>query len=112
MKRRVPMRDPRTHCDVRDITVGNIHAERGDPHKVAELCAWLMNNPARDLPPLDVREKPNGTYRIHDGRHRFLAYVLAERAKVPILVGTGGVMELQGSARRRHRGGPRRWETP
>jgi hypothetical protein len=32
----------------------------------------------------DVRAKPNGAYRIHDGRHRFLAYVLAERPLVSI----------------------------
>ena len=32
--------------------------------------------------------KGNGTYRINDGRHRFLAYVLAERPLVPIEVET------------------------
>jgi hypothetical protein len=74
--------------DVRQITVGHVHAERGDPNKVAAMHAWLLANPEADLPPLDVRAKPNGTYRIHDGRHRFLAYVLAERQLVPIEVGS------------------------
>lgn len=75
------------HVDVRSITVGHVHAEPGDPAKVAMMHGWLLAHPGRDLPPLDVRAKPNGTYRIHDGRHRFLAYVLAERPVVPIEVG-------------------------
>jgi hypothetical protein len=74
--------------DIRLITVGHIHAERGDPQKVAELHRWLMDNPRLDLPPLDVRRKDNGTHRVHDGRHRFLAHVLAERETVPIEVGS------------------------
>jgi hypothetical protein len=73
--------------DIRLITVGHIHAERGDPHKVIDMHRWLLGNPELDLPPLDVRVKDNGTYCIHDGRHRFLAYVLAERGTVPIEVG-------------------------
>jgi hypothetical protein len=74
--------------DIRMITVGHIHAEPGDPGKVAALRGWLLDHPDADLPALDVRAKDNGTYRIHDGRHRFLAYVLAERATIPIAVGT------------------------
>jgi hypothetical protein len=73
------------HVDIRLITVGHVHAERGDPQKVVAYHAWLLEHPDADLPPLDVRPRPNGTYRIHDGRHRFLAYVLAERATVPIV---------------------------
>jgi hypothetical protein len=53
--------------DVRSITVGHVHAEHGDPSKVAERTGWLLTNPDADLPALDVRAKPNGTYRIHDG---------------------------------------------
>jgi ParB-like chromosome segregation protein Spo0J len=30
--------------------------------------------------------KPNGAYRIYDGRHRFLAYVLAERDEIPATI--------------------------
>lgn len=70
--------------DIRLISVGHIHAEHGDPQKVAEMHRWLSDNPGSDLPPVDVRIKDNATYRIHDGRHRFLAYVLAERPTVPI----------------------------
>jgi hypothetical protein len=47
------------------------------------MHGWLLANPDADLPPLDVRPKPNSTFRIHDGRHRFTAYVLAERPLVP-----------------------------
>jgi ParB-like nuclease domain len=75
------------YVDIRTITVGHIHAERGDPAKVAAYHRWLMDHPGEHMFPLDVRAKPNGTYRIHDGRHRFLAYVLAERPTVPIVVG-------------------------
>ena len=72
--------------NIRAITVGSNHAEPGDPAKVAQYYRWLVANPSLDLPPIDVRTKPNGTYRIHDGRHRFLAYVLAERDEIPVLV--------------------------
>jgi ParB-like nuclease domain len=88
------------HVDVRSITVGHVHAERGDPEKVARMHAWLLAHPDADLPPLDVRAKPDGTYRIYDGRHRFVAYVLAERQWVPIEIGkaerarTSNAMEL------------------
>ncbi len=73
--------------NIRLITVGHVHDAPGDPAKVAQLHRWLIDNPTLDLPPLDVRAKDNGTYRIHDGRHRFLAYVLAERETVLIEVG-------------------------
>lgn len=87
-----------TTVDVRTITVGHVHAEPGDPAKVAAMTAWLLANPDRDLPYLKVHEKPNGTFRIYDGRHRFVAYVLAERERVPVEIGelthpmTGGVL--------------------
>jgi hypothetical protein len=55
---------------------------------VATYHRWLLENPERDLPPIDVRAKGNAMYCIHDGRHRFLAYVLAERQEIPIVVGT------------------------
>ena len=48
------------------------------------MHGWLLKQPESDLPPLEVRVRENGTYRIHDGRHRFVAYVLAERATIPI----------------------------
>jgi ParB-like nuclease domain len=73
--------------NIRTITVGNRHAEPGDPAKVERYHRWLLENPDLDLPPIDVRMKPHGTYRIHDGRHRFLAYVLAEREEIPVVVG-------------------------
>ena len=73
--------------NIRTITVGNRHAEPGDPAKVAAYRGWLLDNPDLDLPAIDVRTKPNGTYRIHDGRHRFLAYVLAAREEIPVIVG-------------------------
>jgi hypothetical protein len=76
--------------NIRMITVGNRHAEPGDPTKVASYHRWLLDNPDLDLPAIDVRVKPNGTYRIHDGRHRFLAYVLAERDEIPIILGAAG----------------------
>jgi hypothetical protein len=63
--------------NIRTITVGNRHARVGDPAKVAAYHEWLRANPELDLPAIDVRAKENGTYRIDDGRHRFLAYVLA-----------------------------------
>lgn len=72
--------------NIREITVGNRHADPGDPTKVADLHRWLLENPQSDLPAIDVRAKPNGTYRIHDRRHRFLAYVLAERNEIPVVV--------------------------
>lgn len=75
------------NVDIRLITVGHVHAEPGDPQKVATLHSWLLEHPDADLPALDVRRKDNGTYRIHDGRHRFLAYVLAQRASIPIELG-------------------------
>lgn len=74
--------------NIRTITVGNHHAARGDPSKVAEYHCWLQENPNLDLPPIDVRPRSNGTYRIYDGRHRFLAYVLAEREEIPVVVRT------------------------
>jgi hypothetical protein len=74
--------------NIRTVTVGNRHAESGDPAKVARYHRWLLDNPGLDLPAIDVRLKPNGTYRIHDGRHRFLAYVLAEREHIPVRIGT------------------------
>lgn len=70
--------------NVRQITVGNIHEFPGKPDKVVRYHSILMDNPEFDFPPLDVREKPNGTYRIWNGRHRFLAYVLAERELIPV----------------------------
>ena len=73
--------------DIRLITVGHVHAQRGDVEKVARLHAWLMAHPDDDLPPIDVRAKENGTLRIHDGRHCFVAYVLAERSTIPVIVG-------------------------
>jgi ParB-like chromosome segregation protein Spo0J len=51
----------------------------------------LMSDPGLDLPALDARRKDNGTYSIHDGRHRFRAYVLAERGTVPVTVGSGSL---------------------
>lgn len=73
--------------NIRQITVGNVHSAPGDPDKVTRMCQWLKTADASaDLPPLIVREKPNGTYRIWDGRHRFLAYVLAERETVPVVI--------------------------
>lgn len=89
------------YVDVRAITVGHVHAERGDPGKVATIHAWLLTNPDGDLRPLDVRTTPNGTYRIHDGRHRFVAYVLAERPLVPIEVGGDGGGRAHGAPGRR-----------
>jgi hypothetical protein len=74
--------------NIRTITVGNRHAAPGDPAKVAEYHRWLVDNPDLDLPPIDVRSKPNDTYRIYDGRHRFLAYVLAEREEIPVVFGS------------------------
>jgi hypothetical protein len=76
--------------NIRTITVGSNHAAPGDPAKVAEYHRWLIENPELDLPPIDVRVKPNDTYRIHDGRHRFLAYVLAERVEIPVSIGADG----------------------
>jgi len=92
------MRDAKLRCvrvvrrssvniDIRLITVGRIHAEPGDPEKVAALHSWLLEHPDADLPALDVRRKENGTYRVHDGRHRFVAYVLAQRATIPVELG-------------------------
>ena len=75
------------NVDIRLITVGHVHAEAGDPRKIAAFHGWLQENPDSNLPAIDVRAKDNGTYRIHDGRHRFLAYVLAGRATIPIEVG-------------------------
>lgn len=77
---------PWTHVNIRDVTCGPVHALPGDPRKVATMHAWLLANPTLDLPPLELRPKPNGTVRIHDGRHRFLAYVLAARETVPGIV--------------------------
>lgn len=77
---------PWTHVSIRDVTCGPVHALPGDPRKVAAMHAWLLANPTLDLPPLELRPKPNGTVRIHDGRHRFLAYVLAARETVPGIV--------------------------
>lgn len=74
------------YVDIRLITVGHIHALPGDPHKVVAMHHWLINNPHDDLPALDVRLKPNGTYRIHDGRHRYVAAVLAQRPTIPVIV--------------------------
>jgi hypothetical protein len=74
--------------NIRTITVGSSHAAPGDPAKVAEYHRWLIENPDLDLPPIDVRPKTNDTYRIYDGRHRFLAYVLAEREEIPVFFGT------------------------
>lgn len=73
--------------NIRLITVGHVHDAPGNPAMVAELQHWLMENRTLDFPPLDVRAKDNGTYRIHDGWHRFLAYGLAERETVPIEIG-------------------------
>lgn len=73
--------------NIRMITVGNVHAEGGDAAKVAAMHGWLVDNPDSDLPALDVRAKDNGTFRIHDGRHRFLAYVLAGRDTIPVDIG-------------------------
>jgi hypothetical protein len=72
--------------NIRNVTVGNRHAERGNPDKVALCYRWLLDHPGHDLPPIAVRPKPNGTYRIYDGRHRFLAYVLAEREEIPAVI--------------------------
>jgi hypothetical protein len=77
---------PWTQVSVRDVTVGPVHALPGDPRKVAAMCAWLLAHPTFDLPALELRPKPNGTFRVHDGRHRFLAYVLAQRETVPGIV--------------------------
>ena len=77
---------PILKVNIRAITVGNKHAAPGDPAKVAEYHRWLLENPELDLPPIDVRAKPNETYRIYDGRHRFLAYVLAEREEIPVVI--------------------------
>lgn len=93
------------HVDVRSITVGHAHAEPGDPDRVTAMHRWLMDNPGDDLPALDVRPKPNGTYRIRDGRHRFLAYVLAERPQVPIDV--DGIGDCDRGSVDGSEGGPR-----
>lgn len=69
--------------DIREITVGHVHAGPGDPEEVAAMPAWLLANPTSELPAIEVTSKPNGTYRIYDGRQRFLAYVLAERPRIP-----------------------------
>lgn len=73
-----------TRVNIRTITVGNVHAEPGDPAKVEAYHRWLMSNPNLDMSPIIVTEKSNGTYRIYDGRHRFVSYVLAERELIPI----------------------------
>lgn len=72
--------------NIRQVTCGNTHAAPGDPRRVVEYYDWLMARPGEDLPPIQVREKPNGTYRVYDGRHRFLSYVLAEREVIPVVV--------------------------
>lgn len=73
-------------ANIREITVGNVHAAPGDINKVYEYYLWLMENPGGDMEPIIVTRKPNGTYRIYDGRHRFLSYVLAEREYIPIVL--------------------------
>ena len=37
------------HVDVRSISVGHIHADSGDPQKVARMHAWLLEHPDADL---------------------------------------------------------------
>jgi hypothetical protein len=71
--------------DIRSITVGHVHAEPGDPAKVVAMHAWLVADRSRELPPIAVTRKHDGTFRIHDGRHRFVSYVLAERPTIPIV---------------------------
>jgi ParB-like nuclease domain len=78
---------PTVRLNIREVTVGNHHAHAGDPAKVAAMHRWLVDNPAAELPPLLVFQKPNGTVRIYDGRHRFVAYVLAERDTIPVRIG-------------------------
>jgi hypothetical protein len=78
---------PIVHANIRELTIGNCHAEPGDPAKVAEMHRWLLDNPRAELPPLLVFPKPNGTLRVYDGRHRFVAYVLAERGSIPVRIG-------------------------
>lgn len=73
--------------NIRLITVGNRHAMLGDPEKVVRFTQWLCDNPELDMDAIEVRIKSNGTYRIYDGRHRFVSYVLAEREEIPILEG-------------------------
>ena len=78
---------PTADANIREVTVGNRHAHPGDPAKVADMHRWLLDIPEGELPPLLVFQKPNGTLRIYDGRHRFVAYVLAERETVPVQIG-------------------------
>ena len=78
---------PVDYVDVRTITVGPVHAERGDPRNVAVTHGWLLANPDRDVPPLDGAVQAE-RHLSHPRRpHRVLAYVLAERPMVPIEVG-------------------------
>lgn len=72
--------------NVRQITVGSVHELPGDPTKVVVYYGHLRHDDTFEFPPIVVHEKPNGTYRIWDGRHRFLAYVLAERDTIPVEV--------------------------
>jgi hypothetical protein len=78
---------PAVEVNIREVTVGNRHAHPGDPAKVADMHRWLVDNPGSELPPLLVFRKPNDAVRIYDGRHRFLAYVLAQRETVPVRIG-------------------------
>lgn len=77
---------PEMRISLREITLGPVHALPGDPAKVMRLHGWLLAHPNRDLPALFVFAKPNGTVRIHDGRHRFVAYALAGRESVPVRI--------------------------
>jgi hypothetical protein len=46
------------HVDIRTITVGHIHAQPGDPQKVAAYHRWLIDNPRDDLPRAAPRPAP------------------------------------------------------
>lgn len=71
--------------DIRHISVGCVHAEPGEPEKVVRYTKWLRDHPDEEMDPIEVTYKLNGTFRIWNGRHRFLSYVLAERPHIPIV---------------------------
>lgn len=66
------------------ITVREL--EPGFPDVVRNYLGLLERHPGQDVMPIVVGELPGGFYEILNGRHRFMAYLLAGQQDIGAVI--------------------------
>jgi ParB-like nuclease domain len=66
---------------IEDLRVGPNVAAGANPYVIMGLVP-LLKGSTQDHEPITVRPLPDGTFRVIDGRHRFIASIIAGRPDV------------------------------